>query len=514
LVTVHSEERDSELSCHIMWAHFSLILLSSVVLVSSEADPKILEEHIESIQVDESVYAPGVRDIHRYVKEYRELNKHTIPPEGQILDLLHTIDFTKSGNNKFSKLGVLLDKFHGLAKNGVPFEDIRKAIPNGAELSQALIGVHNLNFEQRDQLKKSGKKTKTAPPKKKKKDPNVAMMELMGYPGFAVSKGVELATGLGFISKPTSKAITENLVPILQSEAAGEYVNSFYNMTMAFFRSPSGERLILGLPDILKDPTPERGLKFLKKEIEWNTELFFDSMENSDYKDNVLKIISSYVSKGITQGERLLGAPSEKGLLLLNGLFLSQGLPAYDHNRPIYSLGMGINKGIKLFTTFRFDVSPYIDSLEEMFKDIKESGSWKLFFSLDEGQRLTAVQRFIDDELSEPIGDLWFMHSSMSKGGTWACAPRYVCLETQRAKKRGKEAQQVGTSVLSMALAWIWNEGGGEFWNVYEAVWSGVSLECDAKYPPKDFKDCDPLPWQNEGAPKNKMELNFDKIEL
>ncbi|XP_040568135.1 uncharacterized protein [Lepeophtheirus salmonis] len=493
---------------------------------NEELDISLVEENIDSVETDESNFSTGVKDVHRFVKQYREVNLYDVPPEDKVLELIHTIDFTKPGNNKFSKLGVLLDKFFILTKNGIPFRDIREAIPLGVPLSDALIAMHKLTFQRK--VKNEGKK--------KKKDPNVVMMELMGYvlsgktdlkfvdkvlsfvkdnPTFAVTKAVELATKFGFITRHTSKSIHNNFLPIFESDVASEYVDSFYNMTMNFFRTPSGERIVSQFPEIIKNPSVDKVVEFLKKESEWNAQMFFDSMENSDYKNGILKMLSSLIAKIIAQGEILFGSPSERGLLLMNGLLLSQGIPAYNTKRPIYSLGVAVNKAIKLFTTFRFDVSPYISTIEDLFKELTESAQWKLFFSLDEVQRVTAIQRFIDDEVTEHIGDLWSMHSYMSKNNKWNCIERFLCLEAQKAKKSGKETQQIGASVMSMVAAWIWNENSinADFWKYYEAVWNGISLECDTKYPMKDLKDCVALSWQEEGS-KNKMELNFDKVEL
>ncbi|CAB4065062.1 unnamed protein product [Lepeophtheirus salmonis] len=465
------------------------LMLNSSCISNEELDISLVEENIDSVETDESNFSTGVKDVHRFVKQYREVNLYDVPPEDKVLELIHTIDFTKPGNNKFSKLGVLLDKFFILTKNGIPFRDIREAIPLGVPLSDALIAMHKLTFQRKvknEDLKFVDK----------------VLSFVKDNPTFAVTKAVELATKFGFITRHTSKSIHNNFLPIFESDVASEYVDTENESYHNFLKSS-------------KNPSVDKVVEFLKKESEWNAQMFFDSMENSDYKNGILKMLSSLIAKIIAQGEILFGSPSERGLLLMNGLLLSQGIPAYNTKRPIYSLGVAVNKAIKLFTTFRFDVSPYISTIEDLFKELTESAQWKLFFSLDEVQRVTAIQRFIDDEVTEHIGDLWSMHSYMSKNNKWNCIEIFLCLEAQKAKKSGKETQQIGASVMSMVAAWIWNENSinADFWKYYEAVWNGISLECDTKYPMKDLKDCVALSWQEEGS-KNKMELNFDKVEL
>merc|ERR1711890_68456 len=97
-----------------------------------------------------------------------------------------------------------------------------------------------------------------------------------------------------------------------------------------------------------------------------------------------------------------------KAPVLLNGLLISQRLPALDMSRPVESLTKIVNKGIKLFTTWKLDIAPYVNTVSNTLTQLYEKqakGNKFSSFSTKEKTRLLA--RIMDEELVGPLQTVW-----------------------------------------------------------------------------------------------------------
>ena len=57
---------------------------------------------------------------------------------------------------------------------------------------------------------------------------------------------------------------------------------------------------------------------------------------------------------------------------VMNELLASQGLPAIDTKNPVDSLTKIANKAIKLFTTWKLDLTPHVKEAREVYEKIYE----------------------------------------------------------------------------------------------------------------------------------------------
>merc|ERR1712002_1005907 len=85
---------------------------------------------------------------------------------------------------------------------------------------------------------------------------------------------------------------------ILESEQGSKFVDGFYTAFESFVKSESWKRLTTLVPQLMAAKDMEAMLNVLTKEAESNWGMFFDSIENSDYKENILESIADYVVKG------------------------------------------------------------------------------------------------------------------------------------------------------------------------------------------------------------------------
>merc|ERR1719285_1261071 len=58
--------------------------------------------------------------------------------------------------------------------------------------------------------------------------------------------------------------------------------------------------------------------------------------------------------------------------VLINGLLVSQRLPTIDMKNPVDSLTKIANKAIKLFTTWKLDLTPHVKEIRETLTKIYE----------------------------------------------------------------------------------------------------------------------------------------------
>merc|ERR1712106_830165 len=74
----------------------------------------------------------------------------------------------------------------------------------------------------------------------------------------------------------------------LESEQGSKFVDGFYSAFETFVKSESWKRLTTLVPQLMAAKDMETMLNVLTKEAESNWGMFFDSIENSDYKENIL----------------------------------------------------------------------------------------------------------------------------------------------------------------------------------------------------------------------------------
>ena len=162
----------------------------------------------------------------------------------------------------------------------------------------------------------------------------------------------------------------------------------------------------------------------MTKEAESNWGMFFDSIENSDYKENILESISTYLIKVINgfvtaafilistlfQGHDMYqNIPSNSMMaqapLLINGFLVSYRLPVFDARSPVDSITKIIAKSIKLYSPWKkLDIAPHAklvtDALTQAYQTQAKGNT---FAKLGNEEKKALIARVLDAELVSPV---------------------------------------------------------------------------------------------------------------
>merc|ERR1719481_935104 len=316
---------------------------------------------------------------------------------------------------------------------------------------------------------------------------------------------------------PYGPMVQQFLGNMLDSQQGKAAIESFMSFVEKFIKSESGRRLTKVMPKLAAAETIEDMLKIIGTEAEWNWSEFFSSIDNSDYKDNFVKSIAEY----IVYGYDFVANPPRDSMvgklpMVLNGFLISNRIPAFDASNPVDSLTKIANKCIRLFTTWKLDVTPYAATLKAEFKKVfdKQAGgnSWS---SLREKAKVSLVSKLLDHEVFSPVQQVWEMYREVQGDkGKQHCTQNLLCHLNRRELNAGQgPTRAVVTRAASMAAAWgLSKDDQRKYTGLQQAVQIGAlqpGRECDATYP---VNNCNLLRWQAKA--KDKMNLSYDHLEL
>jgi len=299
----------------------------------------------------------------------------------------------------------------------------------------------------------------------------------------------------------------------LDSEQGSKFVDGFYSAFETFVKSESWKRLTTLVPQLMAAKDMETMLDVLTKEAESNWGMFFDSIENSDYKENILESIADYVVKGydfvqnIPSNSMLAQAP-----LLINGFLMSYRLPAFDSRSPMDSITKIAAKSIKLYSPWKkLDITPHAKLVTEaLTQAYQKQAKGNTFSKLGSEHKKALIARVLDSELVSPVQTVWGVYSHATTHQH--CAEHLLCLVNHHEMKM-KEGQ-TRLAVLkgsSLAVGWALSQGSKEaYWRLYKAVWAGTKGEdCMVTYPVQG-NSCQIFQWQKQ----NFMNTQYDHVEL
>lgn len=399
---------------------------------------------------------------------------------------------------------------------------------------------------------------KEAPPKKKQKS-GLDMADYLTL-GSTLLKGGNAGQLLNMLSGEADMATMLNLLPSLMESGnykdllfkmvsgylegtpwgpiLQRYVEDFvdsdsgkgmleqgYNTLETFAKSESGKRLMEKAPKMFAAKNLEDFLSLLSAEAEWNWSKFFANIDNNDYKDMFTDRLSEYIVMGYDAVQNPApGSMLATGPVLLRGLLISYRIPVYDPKKPTESLTAMINKCIKLFTTWKLDVTPYVATMSQVAQEVYEKQlKGNKFGDLNAEQKKAFLSRTLDSELVQPLQMVWqvFHHTT---DGNPACGSHLLCAINRKEYNSGlgdSRREVVKGASLAAAYAIAQNScdakkaGAGmtnkdKMHELYKAVWSGAKGEdCATKYPQED-KSCNIFSWQN----KSYMSTKYDHVEL
>jgi len=297
-----------------------------------------------------------------------------------------------------------------------------------------------------------------------------------------------------------------------------------YTFLETFATSESGRRLMAAAPRMVAAQDLHAFLAILSEEAEWNWGKFFANIDNADYKEMFTDRVATYLLQAYEAVQNPpKGSILAKAPLLINGFLISYRIPTFDYSRPTQSIIAIANKCIKMFTTWKLDVKPYVESLSNAAQDmINQQLKGNKFSDLTFDQQKTFISRTMDKELVEPVHTVWRTFSHLSEAPS--CSEHLLCAINQREYKSGLgESRRQVVKGSSLAAAWALSQNKCEakkstgemadkerYWQLYKAVWSGAKGEdCATKFPVKD-KECNIFSWQS----KNYMNTQYDHVEL
>jgi len=278
-------------------------------------------------------------------------------------------------------------------------------------------------------------------------------------------------------------------------------------------KSESWKRLTTLVPQLMAAKDMETMLNVLTKEAESNWGMFFDSIENSDYKENVLESIATWLVKGydfvqnIPSNSMMAQAP-----LLINGALMSYRLPAFDSRAPLDSITKILAKSVKLYSPWKkLDITPHAKLVTEaLTQAYQKQAKGNTFSKLGAEEKKALIARVLDSELVSPVQTVWAVYSHATQQPT--CAEHLLCLINHHEIKQKQGQTRVAVMKgSSLAVGWALSQGSKEaYWRLYKAVWAGTKGEdCMVTYP-VNGNTCQIFHWQKQ----NFMNTQYDHVEL
>lgn len=311
---------------------------------------------------------------------------------------------------------------------------------------------------------------------------------------------------------PMVKNVRDSFV---NSEQGKGMMTSGYKYLEMFMKSESGRRAITILPKLTQAKDLDAFLVLVHEEAEWNWAQVFENIENSDYKEKMLEQLATYLVEGY---EYLSNPPKGSTMarvpILVNGFLISNGIPMFDANKKMESFIAIANKGIKLFSSVKLDVRPFVTMLcDSVSKAFSRQAKGNSLADLNTTQRVHLLTRLVDTELVEPMQAVWkvYTHSVDHLD----CAEHLLCQVNHHERKSNIESRIGVVRASSLAAGWalaqVKQRSGPQYWSLYkEAVWSGSKGDdCMSTYK-VDQKACNIFPWQK----KEFMSMSYDHNEL
>lgn len=306
----------------------------------------------------------------------------------------------------------------------------------------------------------------------------------------------------------------------LDSPQARAFLDTAWEYSEAFIKTERGRRFLKLVPQLVAAKDFDAMLLLVSKEAEVNWGQFFGAIQNSDYRRSALQAAADYM----VQGYEFVQNPPRDSMvtklpILLNGVLVSQRLPTIDLANPVESLTKIANKAIKVFTTWKLDLRPYVASVRQTLEAVyQKQAKGNTFASLSRVERVGLVTRVLEEELVGPVQGVWEVYSHVS-GGHPHCAHHLLCILNQREFRSSSplhpstssSTRLAVTKAASLGVAWTLARGDKEeYWRLYKAVYEGAQgSDCMVAYPPPS-SSCSLFPWQK----KDFMNTGYDHVEL
>ena len=502
---------------------------SGVIDQFEEELEKMLHEQKNTVKVDDAKVVetegnaekdPVTDFIESYVKE------KNIKLDSRILEHLANLPVSDEGEAKhYVHLTQVLDKIYDLGKlDDVETDkkvlDVIKRVKSLPVMKTSLNKLNNVEDQvSADESEKT--KQQTTATNEVFDSATVKMVtdfikNFKKKPEFLLDVVLPMLVQQGLISNDVVKTAKMYGKGFLKSEYFGIFIDSIANSIEAFASSSAGIKMIQLIPHFLDPDNMNKDVMHLVRiEAEKSLDELTSRLENSD---NLEQVVASVAGGGVMMVNYVKDLLKDEMKMAIGNTFLiSQGLPAIKPRKLTESLFDLANKCIKVFTTWKIDLSPYKDETLKQFALIeKEYITASEFGRLTDSEQKTLIARFLTENMVEPVQNLWKIRSHIfGHPNGKSCAESLLCHLNAHMKSQSKTKSEV-TKVFSLLTVFTWTlDGSGtglDQWKLYQAIWNGQKTEtnCSEQYTPSGKENiCHILPWQS-----GMMSLNFEHNEL
>lgn len=321
-------------------------------------------------------------------------------------------------------------------------------------------------------------------------------------------------------SSPYGALIQQYGKQAMDSPAGSAFLDNAWKVVEDFIKSENGKRFMKLVPGLMAAKDMDETLALLSKEAEINWGEFFTKIQNSDYKSSALEATADYMVQGY---DFVVNPPKDSMIskvpVVLNGLLVSQRLPTIDMKNPVDSLTKIANKAIKLFTTWKLDLTPHVKEVKETLAQIYEKqAKGNKFEKLSAKEKRTLLARILEEEFVNPIQVVWQVYQHVSNGKP-QCSEHLLCMVNHREFRNLKPLRPTESSptrlavtkAASLGVAWTLAKGDKEeYWRLYRAIYEGAQgTDCSIRFS-SPAKGCDLFPWQRQDF----MNTQYDHVEL
>ncbi len=268
---------------------------------------------------------------------------------------------------------------------------------------------------------------------------------LEANPGAALQTGLAYLHGRGWISRDVMP-IAQMLAGYLEGAPDKiEYLASALDYFEKFVGTESGRRALRAVPK-LATASADEALEIFKHEADFNQEIFFSLMANSDLAENFLKKVARRLINGIQYCRSLL--EDDLKFAILNSVFISNNVPPLNRRNLLKSSMDTFEKLTHKYTPF-IETTNYYESVRALQEEIERD-----YFRFDDLSRLSdeemenALGGFLEDNFVSPARDAWLANRQVTSGSP-RCAEQLACLYSRNHRRQGPIVRWIARAFAS-----------------------------------------------------------------
>merc|ERR1740128_1405884 len=122
-----------------------------------------------------------------------------------------------------------------------------------------------------------------------------------------------------------------------------------------------------------------------------------------------------------------------------------------DMTKPVESLTKIVNKSLKLFTSWKVDITPHVEAVTTTLGQVyTKQARGNSFSSLSDKERKSLLARILEEELVNPVQAVWSVYSHVSQHRQ--CQEHLLCMVNHREFKNIKPLRPSEASPTRLAV--------------------------------------------------------------